>query len=48
MWNLRKKKDEHLGREERKKKEWEVSHKRLLIIGNKLRVAEGEVGGEMG
>jgi len=30
------------------KSERETNHKRLLIIGNKLRVAGGEMGGEMG
>ena len=31
-----------------KKSEGETNHERLLTMGNKLRVAEGEVGGEMG
>lgn len=39
MWN--KKKGEHMGREKRKKGERETSHKRLLMIENKLRVMEG-------
>ena len=48
MWNLRYKTEDH--REERKKlnntkSERETKHKRLLIIGNKLRVTGGEVGG---
>ena len=44
MWNLTNKKDEHRGREKREK-EREGNHKRLLIIENKLRVdGRGEVG----
>ena len=35
------------GKREKKKMERESNHKKLLIIGNKLRVAGGEVGGGM-
>ena len=31
-----------------KKSEREINHERLLTLGNKLRAAEGEVGGGMG
>ena len=52
MWNLRNKTDEHGGGEGKikygKNREREAKHKRLLTIGNKLRVAGGEVGGRMG
>ena len=51
MWNLRNKTEDHGGREgkiKQVKSERETNHKRLLIIGNKLRVAEGEVGGGVG
>ena len=47
MWNLRKKTDEHRGREGNKiKTEREANHKRLLNTENKLRVARGVLGGE--
>ena len=51
MWNLRNKAKDHRGREEKMKQdkpERETNHKRLLIIGNKLRVAGGELGRGMG
>ena len=49
MWNLRNKTEEHREREGKIKQdktipEWETNHKRLLILGNKLRVARGEEG----
>ena len=44
-----KQKEDHRGREKNKtKSERETNHKRLLTIGNKLRVAGEEVGGGMG
>ena len=48
MWNLRNKTEDHGGREGKTNKiksERETNHKRLLIIGNKLKVAGGEGGG---
>lgn len=44
--DLRNKTEEHRGREEKikTKSERETNHKRLLIIGNKLRVPGGEGG----
>ena len=49
MWNLRNKTDEHRGRERKiKLTEREANHKRLLTLGNNLRVARGEMGGGMG
>ena len=52
MWNLRNKAEEdHRGREEKMKQDKTREgdkHKRLLIIGNKLRVAGGEGGSGMG
>ena len=48
MWNLRNKTDGH-GEEKEKynkiKTEQEANHKRLLIVGNRVRVTGGEVGG---
>jgi len=45
MWNLRAKTDEHRGREGKIRwKQRETNHKRLLTLGNKLRVDGGEVG----
>ena len=45
MWNLRNKTEDHRGERKKKKNktksEREVNHKRLLIIGNKLRVDGG-------
>lgn len=45
MWNLGSKTDEHRGRKgkikNKIKTEREANHKRLLTIGNKLRVAGG-------
>ena len=51
MWNIRNSVEDHRGREQklnRKKSERETNHKRLLIIGSKLRVAGGEGGEGMG
>ena len=52
MWNLRNKTEEHRGKKEGKNKTRQKSEKeqaiRDLTIGNKLRVAEGEMGGEWG
>ena len=49
MCNLRNKTDEHRGREGKKmKSERETNHMRLLTIGNKLKVAGGEVNGGLG
>ena len=49
MWNLRNKTGSQGKRGENKtKSERETNHKKFLTIGNKLRVAGGEVGGEMG
>jgi len=45
MWNLGNKMDEHRGREKKKRRK---ESKRLLTIGNKLRVAGGEVDGRLG
>ena len=45
LWNLINKTEDHRGKEEKinkTKSERETNHKRLLIIGNKLRVAGGE------
>ena len=49
MQNLRNKTEEHRVREEKNKtkSERETNHKRLLTLGNKLRIAGGEVGDEM-
>ena len=41
MWNLRKKRDEHMGRGKRKKGERERRYKRFLTIENKLGVNGG-------
>ena len=35
------------GKENKTKTEKEANHKRLVTLGNKLRVAGGEVGGRM-
>ena len=49
MWNLRKKTNEHRGKEGKiQKTERERNHKRLLNTENKLRVAGREVGGGWG
>ena len=51
MWNLRKEADEHSGREgkiNKRKPEREANSKRLLTIGNKLRVAGEERHERMG
>ena len=50
MWNTRKSAEDHRVREGKPKKssENEKNHARLLSIGNKLRVAGGEVGKVMG
>ena len=47
MWILRNKTEDHRGREEKNKtkSEKETNHERLLIIGNKQRVAGGDEGG---
>ena len=48
MWNIRNRAEDHRGGEEklnRKKSERGTNHERLLTLGNKLRVAEGLVGG---
>ena len=44
MWNLRIKTEDHRGGKEKIKQDEirETNHKRLLIIGNKLRVTGGE------
>ena len=50
-WNLRNKTDEHREGKEKQnamKTEREANHKRLLTLGNKLRVTRGEGGGGMG
>ena len=47
-WNLRNKTEEHKGREGKIKDKMEANHKRLLTIGNKLRVAGGNVRGGWG
>ena len=36
------------GKLNEKKSEKETKHERLLTLGNKLRIIEAEVGGEMG
>ena len=36
------------GKENKRKTEKEANHKRLLTVGDKLRVTEGAVGGRMG
>ena len=43
MWNLRNKTEDHRGSEGKIKQDEtrETNHKRLIIIGNKLRVAGG-------
>ena len=44
MWNLRNKTEDQRGRDEKNKttkSEIETNHKRLLMIGNKLRVIGG-------
>ena len=46
MWNIRNSVEDHRGREGKlngKSSEREKNHERLLTIGNKLRVAGGEV-----
>ena len=51
MWNIRNSVDDHRGREGKlngKKPERETNHERLWILGNKLRVDRGAVGGGMG
>ena len=51
MWNTRKSAKNHRGREGKlngKSSEREKNRKRLLTIGNKLRVDEGEMGWGMG
>lgn len=51
MWNLRNETDGH-GEEKEKyneiKTEREANYKRLLIVGNRVRVTGGEVGGGWG
>ena len=50
MLNIRNRAEAHRGREGKlngKKSERETNHERLLTLGNKLRVAEGKVDGEM-
>ena len=44
MWNLRNKTHEHRGKNVKKKRQKEANHKRLLTIGNKLRVDGVKVG----
>ena len=49
MWNIRNSARDHKGREEElngEKSERKTNHERLLTLGNKLTVAEGEVQGE--
>ena len=51
MWNIRNRAEDHRGREGKlngKSSEREKNHERLLTIGNKLRVAGGEVDRGMG
>ena len=50
MWNLRNKTEDQRGREgkNKTKSERKTNHKRLLTIGNKLRVAGGKKGEGMG
>ena len=51
MWTIRNRAEDHRVREGNlngKSSERETNHERLLTIGNKLRVAGGEVGGEWG
>ena len=50
MWNIRNSKEDYKEREGKLngKKIRETNHERLVTLGNKLRVARGEVGGEMG
>ena len=36
MWNLRNKRGEHMGREEKEKKEREANSKRLSMIANRV------------
>ena len=48
MWNLRKKTEDHKGEKEKNITKRETDHKRLLIIGNKLRVAGGKMSIAMG
>ena len=48
MWNIENSTQDHRGREGKlnvKSSEREKNHERLLTLGNKLRVAGGEVGG---
>ena len=47
MWNIRNRERERRGTEW-EKLERETNHERLLTLGNKQRVAEGEMGGGMG
>ena len=53
MWNIRNSERDHKGRGEGgklsgEKLERKTNHERLLTLGNKLRVAEGEEGRGMG
>ena len=51
MWTVRNSAEDHEVREGKlngKSSERETNHKRLLTLGNKLRMAGGEVGGAMG
>lgn len=50
MWKLRKKTENHRGKrgKNKMKSEREINHNRLLITGNKLRIARQEAGREMG
>ena len=46
MKNIRNRAENHRGRKGKlngKKSEWETNHERLQTLGNKQRVAEGEV-----
>ena len=51
MWNIRNSERDYI--KERRETGWEelereTNHERLLTLGNKQRVAEGDVGGGMG
>ena len=49
MWIIRNSARDHKGRRETEEKsERKTNHERLLPLGNKLRVAGGEVAGGMG
>ena len=51
MWNIRNSAEGHRLREEKlnaKTSENKTNHERLLTLGNKMKVAGGEVGGGMG